>query len=104
MVAVVTRKYLSASSRCVCQPRFAEASRSWSLQRERRDCFRNVFDLHRESSGVLRKPTETGIGGGPAIGIFFKPRNSAVVDYFPTFVAPGRVDHLAHRDFAHDRV
>src|SRR5206468_13127686 len=47
---------------------------------------------------VLREPTETWIGCGPAIDVLFKTRHGSIVDYSATLVTPRRVDDLAHRN------
>src|ERR1700752_3796662 len=86
---------------CVLYETLEQAARSWTLQGERGNTFRNVFDLHVHACGVLRKPAQTRIGCGPAIGILFETRNCAVVDHFTAFVAPRCIDHLAHRHFSH---
>ena len=58
----------------------------------------NVFDVDVEAEGVLLKPAEAGIGGGPAIFIFAEPGDGAVVDDVAFRVAPAAVDNLIDRD------
>ncbi len=53
------------------------------------------------AGGVLCKPPQTRIGSGPAISILLETGNRAVVNHFPTLITPRRIDHLAHRHFAH---
>ena len=57
------------------------------------------MNVHVEA--VLAEPAEAGIGGGPAIFVFFEARDGAVVDDFAVFVTPAAVDDLADRDFVH---
>jgi hypothetical protein len=49
----------------------------------------------------LSEPAQAWIGRSPAISIFFKTRDRAIVDHFTVFVAPGRVDNLPDRNLAH---
>src|SRR5262249_29145424 len=53
------------------------------------------------SRGILSKPSEARIGGGPAISVLLEPRNSAIVDHFTALITPRRIDHLAHRHLPH---
>ena len=56
--------------------------------------FRNIFDLNLESQRVLLKPAQTGVGCSPAIIVFAKARDSAVVNDVAFRVAPAAVDDL----------
>jgi len=76
-----------------------ELCRSGTLQSEGGDLFGNVFDEDIEGEGVLLKPAEAGVGGGPAIVVFAEASNGAVVDDFSIGVAPAAVNHLIDRDF-----
>src|SRR5438093_1342297 len=64
------------------------------LESEGRDLFRNVFNLDVHARGVLAKPAQTRVGGGPAVDILLEAGNSAVVDHLSALVAPACVNHL----------
>ena len=76
-----------------------EFCRGGTLQSESGDLFGNVFDVDVEGKGVLLKPAEAGVGGGPAIVVFAEAGDGAVVDHFAIWVAPAAVNHLIDGDF-----
>ena len=69
------------------------------MQSERGNFLGNIFDLHVHVQAVLAEPAQAGVGGGPAIDVFFEARDRAVVDDLALFVAPAAINHLAHFDF-----
>ena len=69
------------------------------MQGKRRDLLGNVFDLHVHVQAILPEPAQAGIGGGPAIDVFFEAGDGAVVDDLALFVALAAINHLSHFDF-----
>ena len=61
--------------------------------------FGNVLDLHIHVQAVLPEPAQAGVGGGPAIVVFFQPRDRAVVDDLALLVAPAAINHLSDFHF-----
>ena len=79
-----------------------QPARGRPLQCQRGDTVSEMSSIsHVEAGGVLSEPAQAGIGGSPAINIFFQPRHRAIVDHFALLVAPRRVNNLAHRNLAH---
>ena len=76
-----------------------QLGRRGSLQSERGDFLGNILDLNIHVQAVLAEPAQAGIGGGPAIDVFFETRNGAVVDDLALFIAPAAINDLAHFDF-----
>src|SRR5581483_4383784 len=71
-----------------------QLSRGGTLDCQRRHLLGNVLDFDLQTDGVLPKPAQVGIGGCPAITVFFQPRDGAVVDNLAFFVAPAAIDDL----------
>ena len=70
------------------------ARRRGTLKRQRRNTFRDILDLDVQPDGVLPKPSQAGIGGGPSIRLLVQPRDRPVIDDLALLVAPGRVPDL----------
>src|SRR5262249_40942285 len=69
-----------------------------SLQGEGGEFLGDVFDPHVHVQTVLAKPAQAGIGGRPAVLVFFQASDGAVVDHLALLVAPATVNHLPHAD------
>ena len=61
------------------------------LQGERGHLLGDVLDRDVEADRVLREPSQAGIGGGPAKGVFGEARHGPIVDDLAVLVAPRRV-------------
>src|SRR5262249_37595339 len=74
---------------------FYQLARSRSLQCERGDFLRDVFNLDIHVQPAPAKPAQAGISRGAAIFVFFQARNGAVVNGHARRVAPAAVNRLA---------
>ena len=79
--------------------RLQQFSGGRALEREGCGLLGNILDLYVQAERVLLEPAEAGVGGGPAIFIFAKAGDGAVVDYFAVGVAPAAVNDLIDTDF-----
>ena len=76
-----------------------QRARGRALQGQRRHPLGDIFDIHRHAQGVLAKPAQAGVGGGPAIKIFRQAGDGAIVNHLALLIAPAAVDHLADLHF-----